>query len=119
MSFYLSTAQRGISSPFDSLIEAAASQFGVEVALIKGIISVESGWNPSAVNYGDPFYGLMQLNANYFTTSDGSPITDPQANIFRGSQLLASLFTQFGPDEGAVISAYNAGHPITAKAPYV
>ena len=54
MSFYLSVAQKGISSPWESLILSASARYGVPVALIKGIISAESAWNPGAASTGPP-----------------------------------------------------------------
>ena len=115
MAFSTTVAKKGIGSPFESLIQSASANYGVPVALIKAIISQESNWNPSAVNPNDPSYGLMQLNYNYFKTSDGQPITDPAENIDRGTSYLASQMSRFGPDLSAVVSSYNAGHPISGN----
>jgi soluble lytic murein transglycosylase-like protein len=38
-----------------------ASQWGLEVALVKAIAKVESNFNPAAKNPSDPSYGLMQI----------------------------------------------------------
>jgi len=113
MAFSTSIASRGLNSVYDSIIVSAANQYGVEVALIKAIISQESNWDPNAVNPNDPSYGLMQLNFNYFKMPDGSPIINPEANIRTGTQLLRDL-KRFGSLEN-IISAYNAGHPITTN----
>ena len=118
MSFNVAKAQPGIGSQFDSLITQASGTYSVPVALIKAIISQESAWNPAAVNPSDPSYGLMQLNSHYWTIN-GQPILDPAANIDTGTRFLAQLLGQYGPDLSQVISAYNAGHPITGNAPYV
>lgn len=115
MAFSTTVANRGINSPFESLIQAASAKWGVPVALIKAIISVESTWNPAAVNRDDPSYGLMQLNYNYFKTADGQPILDPAENINRGTAYLAEQTRRFGPDLSPIISSYNAGHPITGN----
>lgn len=118
MSFNGRNPERGLNSAFEGLILTAASNYGVEVPLIKAIITQESDWNPQAVNSSDPSYGLMQLNYNYFKMPDGSPILDPAANIDTGTKLLRDL-QRFGSLEN-VISAYNAGHPITSnQADYV
>lgn len=120
MSFSQTVAQRGINSQFEGMILQASSEFGVEVPLIKAIISTESAWNPNAVNAADPSYGLMQLNAHYFHGANGEPILDPEANIATGTQFLADLKRSYGSQGPlAVISAYNAGHPIAGNAPYV
>ena len=115
MSFYLSVAQKGINSPFESLIQSASARYGVSTSLIKAIISQESQWKPDAVNLSDPSYGLMQLNFNYFKTSSGQPILDPEENINRGTAYLAEQTNRFGPEESAIISSYNAGHPISGN----
>lgn len=120
MSLSLTIAQRGINSPFEGLIAIASGQFGIEIPLIKAIISVESAWNPNAVNPADPSYGLMQLNVAFFHGSSGEPILDPAANIETGTQYLATLMSQYGSQGlSAVISAYNAGHPISGNSAYV
>lgn len=113
MAFSATIAQRGLNSPFEELIRIAAQNYGVEVALIKAIISQESAWDAGAVNLSDPSYGLMQLNYNYFKMPDGSPILDPTANIDTGTKLLRDL-KRFGSLDN-IISAYNAGHPITGN----
>lgn len=115
MAFSTTIAQRGINSQFESLIQDASARYSVPTALIKAIISQESAWNPNAVNLSDPSYGLMQLNFNYFKTATGQPITDPDENIDRGTAYLAEQTRRFGPDLSAVISSYNAGHPISGN----
>lgn len=106
MAFYLSTAQKGINSPFESLIQSASSRYGVPVSLIKGIISSESSWNPSAASSSS--YGLMQLNATYFHNADGSPIYDPAQNIDVGTSVIAAQL-QRRPSVELALAAYNAG----------
>lgn len=118
MAFSTTVAQKGINSPYEGLILAASDRHNVPVALIKAIISQESNWIADAVNPADPSYGLMQLNARYWTIG-GQPIFDPAQNIDTGTGFLADLIRRYGPDLAPVISAYNAGHPITGNASYV
>ena len=106
MSFSTAVAQRGINSPYENLIQSASARYGVPVALIKGIISAESGWNPSAASSSS--YGLMQLNATYFHNPDGSPILDPAQNIDTGTSLIASQLQRRSTVDLA-LAAYNAG----------
>ena len=106
MSFYLSVAQKGINSPFESLIQSASARYGVPVALIKGIISAESGWNPNAASSSS--YGLMQLNATYFHNSDGSPILDPAQNIDQGVSVISDQLSR-RPSVELALAGYNAG----------
>lgn len=106
MSFSATVAQRGINSPFESLIQSASARYGVPVALIKGIISAESGWNPNAASSSS--YGLMQLNSAYFHNSDGSPILDPELNVDRGTSVIADQLSR-RPSVELALAAYNAG----------
>jgi len=106
MSFYLSVAQKGINSPFESLIQSASARYGVPVALIKGIISAESGWNPNISSSSS--HGLMQLNSTYFHNSDGSPIFDPAQNIDIGTSLIGEQLNR-RPSVELALAAYNAG----------
>ena len=106
MSFYESVARKGLNSVYDPLIIQAAQQYGVEVALIKGIISKESSWNPTVASSSS--YGLMQLNAAYFHNPDGSPILDPASNIEIGTSLISSQIQKRASIEVA-LAGYNAG----------
>lgn len=106
MAFYLSVAQKGVNSPWEGIIQSASSRYGVPTALIKGIISAESSWNPGAASSSS--YGLMQLNATYFHNADGSPILDPARNIDVGTSVIAE---QLGrrPSVELALAGYNAG----------
>jgi soluble lytic murein transglycosylase-like protein len=120
MGFSETVARRGIESPWESIIQVASAKYGIEVALIKSIISQESAWQADAVNPDDPSYGLMQLNYNFFKTANGDPILDPQENVNRGTAYLAEQTRKYGSRLEDIISSYNAGHPITGnQASYV
>jgi soluble lytic murein transglycosylase-like protein len=106
VSFYLSVAQKGINSPWEELIQSASARYGVPVALIKGIISAESGWNPNISSSSS--HGLMQLNSTYFHNPDGSPIFDPARNIDIGVELIGQQL-QRRPSVELALAAYNAG----------
>jgi len=101
---------------FDSLIASASDAYGVPVAVIKGVIGAESGFDPAAYRaepqINDASTGLMQL---LMSTARGQGFTgtslglyDPRTNINLGTKLLSSLSRQLG-DWGAVFSAYNGG----------
>jgi soluble lytic murein transglycosylase-like protein len=106
MSFYLSVAQKGINSPWESFIQSASSRYGVPVSLIKGIISAESGWNPNISSSSS--HGLMQLNSTYFHNPDGSPIFDPETNINIGTSLIGEQLSR-RPSVELALAGYNAG----------
>ncbi|HEU0005379.1 MAG TPA: transglycosylase SLT domain-containing protein [Terriglobia bacterium] len=115
MAFSTSVAQRGISSPYDPFIVAAANKYGVPIALIKGVISQESSWIPDAThvdNPADPYavsYGLMQLVWKYFKMPDGGPVVEPAANIDKGTALLGEQLRKRSGNIELAVAGYNAG----------
>lgn len=58
-----STNRTGTPVAYSDYISKAARQYGVDETLIKAIIKVESGFNPSAVSKSNAV-GLMQLKAS-------------------------------------------------------
>jgi hypothetical protein len=112
MAFRLSVAEQGLRTQWDDLIYAMAGGDVSTIALIKGIISTESEWNPGAINPADPSYGLMQILAGSggpFPAVRPDDLLDPSTNITLGSTFLVDLLRRYG-SPGA-IAAYNAGSP--------
>jgi len=100
----LSAARR---DRYDTLIERAAGDFGVEAALVKAVIHAESLFDRHAVSRVGA-QGLMQLmpsTARYLEVSD--PF-DADANIHGGTRFLAYLQNKFSTLD-QVLAAYNAG----------
>jgi soluble lytic murein transglycosylase len=93
---------------FDSYIRDAASLHGLEFALVKAVVQVESNFNPNAVSEAGAI-GLMQImpeNLSAFRLHD--PF-DPRANIMAGTRYLKSLLQRFDNDLALSLAAYNAG----------
>ena len=89
-------------------IAAAASEFGVDQALLRAIIHAESAFNPNAVSVKGA-QGLMQLMPG--TASDlgvANPFNASQ-NIRGGAQYLGGLLKQFNGNERLAAAAYDAG----------
>mgnify|MGYP000061817313 CR=1 FL=1 len=102
----MSFSEREIA--FDDIIEEASATYNVPFAFIKGVIRVESSFNPFAVSRAGA-QGLMQLMPR---TAKGLNVTDPfdpRQNIFGGTKLLRLLIDQYDGDINLVLSAYNAG----------
>jgi soluble lytic murein transglycosylase-like protein len=101
-------------SRYASQIEAAAMANYVEAALIRAVISVESGYNPSAVSRAGAV-GLMQLmpeTAKRYNVTDSH---DPAQNIHGGTQYLRDLLRMFNNDLRLTLAAYNAGEQAVMK----
>jgi soluble lytic murein transglycosylase-like protein len=99
-----STAQ----DPIDRLVDQAAQRHQVDPALVKAVITTESGWNPNAVSRKGA-EGLMQLipdTAERFGV--GNPL-DPAQNVEGGTTYLKWLLDRYNGDLRKTLAAYNAG----------
>lgn len=98
------------SSEYDAYIREAARRHGVEPALVKAVIQVESNFDPQAVSRAGAS-GLMQLmpgTAAMYRLGLGD-IFSPRRNIEAGVKHLAYLKTLFPNSTDLVLAAYNAG----------
>ena len=89
-------------------VAAAATEFGLDPALLRAVIHAESAFNPNAISNAGA-EGLMQLMPG--TASDlgvANPF-DVGQNIRGGAQYLAGLLKQFNGNERLATAAYNAG----------
>ena len=103
----------------DSIIESTSREYGVEAALIRAVIKVESNFNPYAKNPSDPSYGLMQImpilaaDDGYIkdwanpTEGEIAFIMNPSINVKIGTAFLSKLLKKY-PLETAV-QMYNVG----------
>ena len=93
---------------YDSMIVQAASEQGIDPALLKALVKAESGFNPNAVSSAGA-QGLAQLMP---ATGRGLGVTDPfdpQQSLNAGARYLANALRQFGGDPSLALAAYNAG----------
>ena len=95
-------------SQFSGHILAAAKATKVDAALIHAVISVESGYNPSARSRAGAV-GLMQLMPGTAKRYGVKNRLDPGQNIHGGARYLRDLKLQFDNDLQLVLAAYNAG----------
>lgn len=96
------------TSAYASEIHTAASEFGVEEAIVRAIIHAESAYRPNALSHAGA-QGLMQLipaTASRFGVAD--PF-DPGQNIRGGVRYLAWLMKRYSSNLTLVAAAYNAG----------
>lgn len=92
----------------DRIVSDAAQRHDLDPALVKAVISTESGWNPQAVSRKGAV-GLMQLvPATAQRYGAGNPF-DPAQNVEAGTTYLKSLLDRYNGDLTKSLAAYNAG----------
>ncbi len=97
-------------------LREASRLYGVDVALLKALIAVESGFNPRAESPRGAL-GLMQITVDsaqrYATPQERlrppeERLLDPRTNIHTGTRMLADLLKRHGRIDIA-LAAWNAG----------
>lgn len=102
---------------YEKEITAAAEKYGLDKALLYGIIKTESNFDPDAKSHAGAI-GLMQLVPDTFTWMQAyykeensyvfEDLYDPGLNIDYGAEVLSVLLKMYEVEETAVC-AYNAG----------
>lgn len=95
------------SSPLKSLIEKAATDAGVDPALLEALVSAESGFDPNARSRAGAM-GLTQLMPDTAKSLGVANPFDPEQSLKGGAQYLSQMLNKFGSTELA-LAAYNAG----------
>lgn len=93
---------------FADEVAAVADVFGVDSALIRTVMHVESWFQVDAVSTAGA-QGLMQLMPGTQARFGVSDPFDPLDNITAGAAYLAWLLEEFNGDLTRVFAAYNAG----------
>jgi soluble lytic murein transglycosylase-like protein len=102
------------SRSVDAAIRSAARKYRVDEALIRAVIHVESGFNPTAVSPKGAT-GLMQLMPGTARRFGVANARDPSQNIHGGTNYLRVLLDLFNGDLRLTLAAYNAGEGAVLK----
>jgi soluble lytic murein transglycosylase-like protein len=96
------------TDPIDRIVQEAAERHKVDPALVKAVISTESGWNPHAVSRKGA-EGLMQLIPDTAERFGVGNAFDPAQNVEAGTTYLKWLLDRYNGDLPKTLAAYNAG----------
>ena len=96
------------SVPFAAQINAAAAKYGIDPALLAGVIKAESNFDPNA---GSPAgaQGLTQLMPETARSIGVKDPYNPAEAIEGGARVLSEHLKSFGGDTELALAAYNAG----------
>lgn len=94
--------------PYASEINTAATKYGIDPALLAGLVKQESGFNPNATSAAGA-KGLTQLMPATARSLGVTDATDPAQALDGGAKYLKQMLDQFGGDERLALAAYNAG----------
>ena len=98
----------GESSAYAPLIEQAAARYGLNPAILSGLIQQESGFDPSARSSAGAL-GLTQLMPSTAASLGVAEPLDPAQSIEGGARYLSQLLHQFAGNTADALAAYNAG----------
>ena len=97
-----------VDGQYSDLINAAAQKYGIDPALLKGLIRQESNFNPNARS-GAGAAGLCQLMPGTAASLGCTNPLDPAQAIDAGAKYLSQQLKAFGGDPRKALAAYNAG----------
>jgi soluble lytic murein transglycosylase-like protein len=100
-------------SELHAFIREAASAYGVDPALVRAVVWVESRYNPYAVSPRGA-RGLMQLTADTAREVGVTNPFDARQNVFGGTKYLSQLIKRHDGDVALALASYNAG-PATVR----
>jgi soluble lytic murein transglycosylase-like protein len=96
------------SSEYESLINQAAARYGLDPAVLHGLIQQESGFDPTATSSAGAS-GLTQLMPGTASSLGVANPLNPAESIEGGARYLSRLMGEFGGSTADALAAYNAG----------
>ncbi len=110
----LGSSREGRNEWIIRYVEEIAEQKGVESALIKAVIKVESDYDHQAVS-SKGARGIMQILPRSFPDEDEDNLFDPLKNVEIGVNHLKKLIDKFAGNISLALAAYNAGEGAVLK----
>ena len=95
-------------TPYDPLIERYATRSEVPAELVRAVVQVESGFDPTARSSAGAM-GLMQLMPETAAELGVADPYDPADNLRGGITYLKQLLEQYEGNQEIALAAYNAG----------
>ena len=92
---------------YDCLIAAAGEKYGIEPALLKGLIKTESNFNETARSR-EGALGLVQLMPATARSMGVNPLNAEEA-IEGGAKYLSQMLNRYNGNREMALAAYNAG----------
>jgi soluble lytic murein transglycosylase-like protein len=99
---------RARAATYAALIDEAAQRAGINAALLRAMIAVESAFDPQALSPKGA-QGLMQLRPETARRYGVSRPFDPRENLRAGASYIRDLLERYGQDTELALAAYNAG----------
>ena len=93
---------------YDTIIEEASAEYGVDPQLVRAVIETESRFDPKAVS-GAGAKGLMQLMPILSKELGVQDPFNPRENIFGGVKYLSKLLDRHDGNVTLALASYNAG----------
>lgn len=92
----------------EDIFNEAASQYGVDVNLLKAVAEAESGFDTNAVSSAGA-QGIMQLMPQTAESYGVTDPFDPAQSIAGGAQMLSWLLDDYNGNVTLALAGYNAG----------
>lgn len=108
------SSSSSIPSAYTDIITSACNRHGVDPALVKAIVKVESDFDPYALSRKGAM-GLMQLMPQTALAMNVGNSFNPQDNIDGGVKYLRYLMDRYEGNLPLALAAYNAGETAVKK----